>query len=85
MQFLIIAWKFLGSLNSLSQVLKIAKWAQAGHKAVIVMVHEREEEVLPHRFSGYGLQMHPDKQTKIKDADHFYSEDGCWAMMMLAS
>lgn len=87
MQFLIIAWKFSGSLNSLAQVLKIAEWAQAGHKTVTVIVHEREgeEEVLPHSFSGCGLQLHPDKQMKVKDTDHFYSDDASWAMMTLTS
>lgn len=44
MRFLIIAWKFLGSLNSLAQALKIVDWAQVGHKTVPVVVHEREEE-----------------------------------------
>lgn len=77
--FLIIAWKFSGSLNSLAQVLKIAEWAQGAHKSVIVMVHEKE--VLPHSFSGYGLWLHSDKQMKKKDTDHFYSEDASWVIL----
>lgn len=81
--FLIIAWKFSGSLNSLAQVLKIAEWAQVGHKTVIIMVHEKEKEVLPHGFSGFGLWLHHDKQMKIKDADHFYSEDASWVILTL--
>ena len=82
MHFLIIAWKFPGSLNSLAQVLKIAEWAQAGHKTVAIMVHERKEEVLPHSFSGYGLQLYPDKQMKVKDIDHFYSERASWVTVL---
>jgi len=62
MPFSIIAWKFSGSLDTLAQVVKITESARAGHETVKVMVHEGEEEVLPHSFSGYGLRLHPDKQ-----------------------
>lgn len=51
------------------------EWAQAGHHTVIVMVPDRQEEVLPCSFSGYGLQLYPDKQMKVKDTNYFYSED----------
>lgn len=82
MHFLVIAWKLSGSLNSLSQVLKIMEWAQGGHQTVIVVVHHRKEEVILYSFSGYGLQLYTDKQMKIKDTDYFYSEDVSCTMIL---
>lgn len=75
MHFLVITWKIFGSLNSLAQVLKIMAWEEAGHQTVILVVHDRQGELLPCSFSGYGLQLHPDKKMKIKDTDYFYSKD----------
>lgn len=78
MYFLIIAWKFSGVPECTCPSAEDCRMDT--HQTVII--HEREEEVLPHSFNGYSLQLHPDKQMKIKRTDHPYSEDASWVMML---
>lgn len=55
------------------------------HQAVTLVVHDRQEALLPCSFSGYGLQLYPDKQMKINDSDCFYSEDVSCTVILASS